>query len=105
MGLSQDCSSGTVFGRQVSGPTGSISGSELLAGAPTGEHGGHGLEKGLDVEPPRPVVDVLQVQLPPLLEIDPVPARHLPEAGEGPGGAPGAGRPRVVPLHLPWDKG
>src|SRR5574340_660715 len=50
---------------------------------PTGaEHRGDGLEADADVVPERPLVDVLEVELHPTVEVDLVAAADLPDAGD-----------------------
>src|SRR5687767_7556465 len=70
------------------------------AGAPAAEHGGDGFHENLEIEAQRPVVDVLQVEFHPLLEVDRVPARDLPEAREAGADAEAAPSPGLVLRHF-----
>src|ERR1043166_792333 len=56
--------------------------SVALTRAFTGQNRGDGAEEDLEVERRRPVVDVLQVELHPAVEVDVVAAADLPEARE-----------------------
>ena len=56
---------------------------EALLRAPAEEHDGHGAKENLEVEPQRPAIDVLQIELHPVLEIaDCAATPDLPKAGQ-----------------------
>ena len=50
--------------------------------AATGEHDWNRLGENLDVEHRRPIVDVFEIELDPLIEIDLIAAMDLPEASQ-----------------------
>src|SRR5262245_5591118 len=95
-----------MYSRSRDGPRGSLpipNRRSVLARASAAENGGNGLEQDLEVQSQRPVVDVLQVQLPPLLEVDGVAPRDLPEAGEARPDAEAPARPELVLLDFGRD--
>src|SRR5574340_284911 len=68
---------------------------------PTGaEHRGDGLEADADVVPERPLVDVLEVELHPTVEVDLVAAADLPDAGDAGLHGEAAALPALVLPHL-----
>src|SRR5687767_9017808 len=72
------------------------------AGAVAGEHGRNGPGENREVELERPIVDVLEIELHPVLELDLVAAVRLPDAGEPglhaePAPLPGRGEALDVP--------
>src|SRR5690606_30540216 len=75
----------------------------LLRSASPAQDGGDRAEDELDVEPQRPVVDVAKVEAHPVLEVDLVSPRDLPEAGESRPGAQASALPPLVALHLACD--
>src|SRR5258708_40184846 len=73
------------------------------ARAASGEDDGNGLENELEVLRQAPVVDVLHVEVHPLLEGDLVTTTHLPEAGQARANREAAALPRFVLRDLGRD--
>src|SRR5262249_61800782 len=69
----------------------------VSARAAAGDHGWKGGEQNLQIEQQRPALDVLDVELDPVLELDLVAARDLPQTGDA---RPHAESPAVVELVL-----
>src|ERR1017187_4668105 len=78
-------------------------GAQRLAGAEAGQDDGDGASEDFQVEPEGPVVDVLEVELHPLIEADLVAATDLPDAGQTRFHGKAAAMPWVVVLHLGRD--
>src|SRR5580698_10667473 len=74
-----------------------------LPRAEAGEDDGDGAGEDFQVEPERPVVDVLEIEFHPLVETDLVAAADLPDASEDGLHGKAATVPRVVVLHLGGD--
>src|SRR6266498_796181 len=77
----------------------------LLGGAASAQHRRNRPQQYLEIQPRRPVVDVLQVELHPAVEVDLVAAAHLPEAREAGLHRQPAAVPAVVRGHLLGDGG
>src|SRR5947208_3252307 len=46
------------------------------------EHCGNGFQQNLQIEPERPLIDILHVELHPFLELNVAPPVYLPQAGD-----------------------
>src|ERR1039458_1026454 len=73
------------------------------AGAEAGQDDGDGAGEDFQVEPERPVVDVLEIELHPLVEADLVASADLPDTGQTRFHGEAAAVPRIVVLPLGWD--
>ena len=57
-------------------------GSQASVGSPSGEYRRDCFQHDADVQPEGPIIDVLEIQLHPFIEIDIVPAGDLPKTGD-----------------------
>src|SRR5579862_1045374 len=75
-------------------------GTATLRGPVAQEHEGNGAQENFQVEPQRPVVEVKQVELHPVLEINSVAALERPQAGQAGTHAQAPPLPRFIFLHF-----
>src|SRR6266536_1857922 len=75
-----------------------------LRRAPARQNGRNRPQQNLQIQRRRPVVDVLQVELHPVIEIDLVPAADLPETSQARLHGEAAAVPAAVRLHLFRDR-
>jgi len=65
----------------------------------------YGLKKDFEIEPQRPVVDILQVHLHPFLKLHPVAAAHLPDTCQTRLQTEASALPHLIQLHFDRQRG